>query len=123
MMVLSIVFVYPSWEQAVISLIIAVVGAVLLLLLSIRILPTRAAWQRLVLKTDIDTAGGYVAPKADLKELVGKQGIALTPLRPAGSAQIEGQRVDVVTEGDFIEKGSSIKVVKVEGWRVIVERM
>lgn len=123
MMVLSIVFVYPSWEQAVISLVIAVVGAVLLLLLSIRILPTRAAWQRLVLKTDIDTAGGYVAPKADLKELVGKQGIALTPLRPAGSAQIEDQRVDVVTEGEFIEKGSPIKVVKVEGWRVIVERM
>jgi membrane-bound serine protease (ClpP class) len=44
----------------------------------------------------------------------------LTKLRPSGTAVINGKRVDVVTEGAFIEPGQSIKVVAIEGLRVVV---
>ena len=53
-------------------------------------------------------------------ELVGLTGVAFTQLRPSGTALIGGQRVDVVTEGALIEKGSALKVVAVEGMRVVV---
>ena len=53
-------------------------------------------------------------------ELLDQTGTALTPLRPAGTALIGGQRVDVVTEGPFIERGSRITVVAVDGMRVVV---
>lgn len=53
-------------------------------------------------------------------ELLNGTGTALTQLRPSGTANINGQRVDVVTEGDLIERGTQIKVVAVEGARVVV---
>lgn len=52
--------------------------------------------------------------------LLNKTGTAYTDLRPAGVAAIDGQRVDVVAEGQMIAKGAAIKVVHIEGMRVVV---
>lgn len=57
---------------------------------------------------------------ADRPELLDHTGTAFTTLRPSGTALIDGKRVDVVTEGGMIEKGVSIKVVGIEGLRVVV---
>src|SRR5205823_6062365 len=57
---------------------------------------------------------------AEKPELLHQTGTALTTLRPSGAAVVEGKRVDVVTEGPFIEQGTPIKVVAVEGMRVVV---
>lgn len=56
-------------------------------------------------------------------ELLNKVGAALTPLRPSGTALIDGHRVDVVTEGDMIDRDTPIKVVAVEGMRVVVRSL
>lgn len=53
-------------------------------------------------------------------DLLNQSGTALTPLRPSGTAVINGRRVDVVTEGPMIERGTAVKVVAVEGLRVVV---
>lgn len=53
-------------------------------------------------------------------DLLNKEGIAKTQLRPSGTAIIDGERVDVVTEGNLIEPGTNLKVVAVEGMRVVV---
>lgn len=53
-------------------------------------------------------------------ELLNGTGTALTQLRPSGVAQINGQRVDVVTEGGLIERGTAVKVVAIEGVRIVV---
>ena len=53
-------------------------------------------------------------------ELVNQTGTAFTQLRPSGTALINGKRVDVVTEGGLIEAGTPVKVIAVEGMRVIV---
>jgi membrane-bound serine protease (ClpP class) len=55
--------------------------------------------------------------------LLGQTGTALSPLRPSGMALINGQRVDVVTEGSMIEPGTAIKVVALEGLRVVVRAL
>jgi len=57
---------------------------------------------------------------AEQPELLHQSGVAHTPLRPSGTAVINGRRVDVVTEGPFIERGARVKVVAVEGVRVVV---
>ena len=56
----------------------------------------------------------------DKPELLDQTGKALTTLRPSGTAVIGGKRIDVVTEGPFIEPGTAVKVVAVEGMRVVV---
>ena len=53
-------------------------------------------------------------------ELLNATGEALTQLRPSGTAKLNGQRVDVVTEGGLIERGTKLKVVAVEGTRIVV---
>ena len=56
----------------------------------------------------------------DKPELLNQTGQALTALRPSGTAVINGKRIDVVTEGPFVEPGTAVKVVEVEGMRVVV---
>jgi membrane-bound serine protease (ClpP class) len=63
------------------------------------------------------TVGNVDAQKP---ELLHQTGLALTVLRPSGAALINGRRVDVVTEGALIERGAPIKVVAIEGLRVVV---
>ncbi len=68
------------------------------------------------------THGSQSSPDArPLAHLIGKHGRAITPLRPAGSAMIEDARFDVVAQGKFIEIDTPIKVIHVEGNRVVVE--
>lgn len=76
-------------------------------------------WHKLAMEDRQDQV--YSAARPELRDLLGKQGVALTILRPAGAAEIEGRRVDVVTEGGFIMKGSAIVVTRVEGTRVVVK--
>jgi len=53
-------------------------------------------------------------------DLVRRSGRALTPLRPSGTALIGGERVDVVSEGGFVDRDTPLQVVAVEGLRVVV---
>ena len=65
-----------------------------------------------------------VAPGSDPRaaELLGKQGTVETDCRPAGMARLDGRRIDVVTRGEYIDAGQSVRVVDVQGNRVVVAR-
>lgn len=93
------------------------------ILIALRFLPKFTPFQRLVLKTTEATAEGYRSSPEAYGALEGREGIALTMLRPAGTAVIEGEKYSVVTEGDFIEKNSKIRVDKVEGYRIVVTKV
>jgi len=55
--------------------------------------------------------------------LLGKEGKTLTPLRPGGTAMIDDRKIDVVTEGKFVEPGTPVKVIGVEGNKIIVQAL
>lgn len=75
-----------------------------------------------MLREKLTTEEGFIS--AELKSsLVGQQGITVTPLRPAGTALINNQRVDVVTEGGFVENQRPVVVVKAEGTWVVVREI
>ena len=77
---------------------------------------------RLVLNDSISTEDGYVASESRV-ELVGKKLKAYTDLRPAGVAVFGDEKLDVVTDGDFIEKGNEIVIIRVEGMRIVVKKI
>lgn len=83
-------------------------------------------WTWLKFFPDSRMAKKFIAQRAvgdlgvEKPELLNGTGTALTQLRPSGVAQINGQRVDVVTEGGLIERGTAVKVVAVEGARIVV---
>jgi len=95
-----------------------VVSAIFIFILP-KILPKSAIWNRLILQDNIASKSGYAA-RQSFEHLVGTEGIALTDLRPAGSAIINDQRIDVVTEGDYISHDSVIIVKAVEGSKIVV---
>lgn len=76
----------------------------------------------LALRSSLLKSDGVVSYDEKLSDLVGKEGVAVTNLRPSGTVRIENRRIDVVTRGDFIEKGAAVDVVKVEGSRVVVKQ-
>ncbi|MCX7818345.1 MAG: hypothetical protein N2652_03925 [Kiritimatiellae bacterium] len=83
----------------------------------IRWFPRTRAGQRLTLTAD---GRDFKAPSAEWRALVGMTGEAVTDLRPAGIARIGGRRVDVTAEGTWIEAGRPVRVVAVDGVRIVV---
>ncbi len=84
-----------------------------------KVLPRTPMGKRMILKGP--SFAQRAATEEGLDSLLGKAGVAVTPLRPAGLASIEGRRVDVVTRGGHLATGAPVRVIKVEGNRVIVE--
>ncbi|MEE0775830.1 MAG: NfeD family protein, partial [Bacillota bacterium] len=116
----SVFLIAPSVESGLITIGVALAAAVLLMVISMKNKKTRSLWRKLVLKDRTDAENGYTSPNMDNSSYLGKEGVALSPLRPAGAIDIDGDRVDVVTEGDFLAAGSKVKVIGLDGTRIIV---
>ncbi len=89
-----------------------------LLILGLKIL----AVSPLSLNKKLSSKKGVVSQAANPKEYVNKRGNCVTDLRPSGIALIEGKRLDVVTDGDYIEANTPVIVTRITGNQIIVER-
>jgi membrane-bound ClpP family serine protease len=81
------------------------------------------AQSSIALKKKLSSEDGVVAQSAAAQEYIGREGVAFTDLRPAGIAMIEGERLDVVTEGKYLDKNTKILVVSVSGNQIIVNQI
>ena len=75
----------------------------------------------LVLHATESSEEGYDAA-TDMQVFLGKQGTVSTPLRPVGIAEFDGVRLNVVTEGEYVDADESVTIVRVEGSRIVVRR-
>ena len=82
---------------------------------------TSGAWDRFVLAANLQTDERQAVRESEHRaRYLGKQGLAMTPLRPTGVAEIDGERIEVVTEGEFIAAGSLLRVVAMDRRRYFV---
>lgn len=106
-----------------ISIFIAICISIILLFVMVKVLGKKMVlFNRMILFDTARKEDGYVS-NVNRTDLIGKEGIALTVLRPSGTAIILNERLDVVSEGGFIDQGSPIMVIKVEGVRIVVREM
>jgi membrane-bound serine protease (ClpP class) len=121
---LSLVGAGATWAvilSAVGQVTLALLIAIAVALVFLRFAPRLPFGRPLVLETGLMAELGYAsAPETDRRWL-GKRGTAASTLRPAGIAHFNHERVDVVTEGEYIEAGAPIEVVRVEGNRIVVQ--
>ncbi|WP_246569839.1 NfeD family protein [Lentibacillus saliphilus] len=82
----------------------------------------KGLFRHIVLQDRTTTELGYVSSVSRL-DLIGMEGITQTPLRPAGTALFDDERLDVVSEGGFIESHKRVKIVKTEGVRIVVRAL
>jgi len=118
----SVIIAFPNTTQALISVSIALVASGMIIFLLFKYVLKATVFNRLILGTKQDRSEGYIVSSEDVFEYLHKVGVAITPLRPAGSALIDGKRVDVITQGEFIVDGTKIEVDRVEGNKIIVKK-
>lgn len=86
----------------------------------IKVFPKTSIGRQMTAQNDLHEAKGT---EDGLESLLDKTGEALSDLRPAGYARIDNRRVDVVTQGGLIPKGTKVRVIDIEGNRVVVKEL
>lgn len=103
-----------------ISIFIALIVAILGMVIIVKFFGKKInMFNKMILTDATDTEHGYVS-NVNRVELLGKLGKSMTPLRPSGTIMLEGERIDAVTEGGYVDSGKVVKVIKVEGSRIVV---
>ncbi len=98
----------------------SLVGTVVFVVAGLKIFPHTRLGKSVILQSSVSKENGYDSSVEELAGLEGKTSEVINDLRPAGIAMIDGKRVDVVSEGGYIERGSKIKVITIDGNKVLV---
>jgi len=115
-------FFKTAWWLGEVSVLALIIITPLALYLALKIYPRTPVGKAVILPiTDAAAAAPFANEAASLKSLEGKQGRALTLLRPAGSVEIDGQRIDALSDNEVIEPGTAVTVAHVVGLKVIVK--
>ncbi len=102
---------------------VALIFVIPISIIGLNLLRDSSIGKSLILSAAERTEDGFQAAPQGLTSLVGKSGKSVTPLRPAGVAIINGQRVDIVTQGEFVAAETDVEVILVEGSRVVVRSL
>lgn len=102
-----------------IALIVAILGMVILMKFFGKNLKV---FNKIILKDATDTEHGYVS-NVNRYELLGRMAVSMTPLRPSGTIMLDGERIDAVTEGGYVDANKVVKIIKVEGSRTVVREV
>ncbi|MEN6315188.1 MAG: NfeD family protein [Clostridiaceae bacterium] len=109
----------PLQALIMIVIILAILGVALVLVLQSA--SKGRLSKHLVLNDSLNDSEGFSAVD-DLNYFIGSEGVTLTVLRPSGTADFSGVKLDVVSDGEFIPKGSTVIIAKVEGNRIVVKQ-
>ncbi len=74
---------------------------------------------KIILRETESSEAGYRSNE-DMEVFLGKEGVTITVLRPTGMAEFDGVRLNVVSEGEFVQTGVKVRIVNVEGSRILV---
>ncbi|WP_425446112.1 NfeD family protein [Dethiothermospora halolimnae] len=118
----SLVLAMDSLALAGGSILIALILTVISTYLLIKYGQRSPYLDKIVLGTKQTKNDGYTS-LSDKDKYLNQRGVVVSYLRPSGTIEIEGKRVDAVSQGDFIKKGEVVKVIKVEGPKVIVKKI
>lgn len=109
-------------SNALQSLGIALLIAAVIVLIFAYVFRRRGIWNRFILSEQLTTDKGFV-PQVSREKWIGQEGVTLSDLRPSGIAEIAGERIDVITSGEYIDKGKPIRVISVDGTRILVKEI
>ena len=116
-----------GWENITLAIntvgLSMIIATALIVFLTIYVLPKSTVFRKITLNTSHNKENGFSSHKKPDENMIGKEGVVHTTLRPVGLAIIDNKRINVMTEGDFIKKGEKIKIIHVDGMRIVVEKV
>jgi len=114
---------FEEFFQAMTMVGLSFVFAFVILIPIFKFLPKTKTFKNLILEVSERTQDGYRSTPESYAKFLGTEGTALSTLRPTGIGLFDGSRINVVTQGEFIDPNSRIKVIKVEGYNIIVRKI
>jgi membrane-bound serine protease (ClpP class) len=118
----SMILASYSTMNILVSILIAIVLTVVVSIIFFKYFGYRGPLKNIILTTSTKSELGYVS-NVTRKELIGKVGYAYTVLRPSGTAIFDDERLDVVSEGGYIEQGKQVKIIATQGSRILVREI
>src|SRR5690625_331960 len=118
-MILSVIIAAPNFFAGIYAVLGVLVGGALSFTF-LNIFKRRNMWSKIALKDRLTKEAGYSSLNEEYEKLVGKTGITITDLRPVGTIRIENDEYSGVSNAQWIEKGTEIKVVEVDGTKILV---
>ena len=89
----------------------------------LKVFKQREMWTKITLKYQLTKEGGYNSMNEDYEQLVNSEAITLTDLRPVGTIKINNTNYSAISNGQWIEKDSTVRVVEVDGTKILVEKI
>lgn len=120
-LILAVVITARTFAQGLVMTlaILAVLGIMLGIVLTF--FAKGKLFKPLILSEEQKKEHGYIS-SSDLDYLLGKKGTAVTDLRPAGSVDIDGVKFDVISDGEYIPRGTKVEIFKVSGVKLLVKK-
>ncbi len=120
LLIIGIVMTARTVLEALVMILVLILLIALLLLVILRSAKKGKLSKKLILRSASKREAGFTATE-NSTSLIGKEGIAVSPLRPSGIGEFDGKRLDVVSEGLYMECGEKIRIVQAEGRRIVVK--
>lgn len=120
--IVGIIMTANTFIEALVMFLILLLILAVVIMIVVRSASKGKLSKTLILNDSLSKEKGFSGVE-DMKIFEGKKGVALSVLRPAGIGMFDGVRLDVVAGGSFIEEGSKIEVIEVEGRRIVVGKI
>ena len=104
------------------ALLLSLLIAIIFFALILKKIPSSKLWNNVVLKDSESSINGF-SSSLDYSSLLGKKGVVIAKLRPAGSIEIAEQKIDVISQGEFIDIGVMVEIVEIIGNKIIVKKI
>ena len=114
------IFFHSSTTAGWIGIVVAIIMIPSVWIITYRIFPKTRFGKSVILSPSEREQGDAVPDTAELKELLGKEGVVVSPLRPVGMCDFSGHRVECVAESGYVDKDNKVKVIHVEGTQLTV---
>ena len=114
------IFFHSSTTAGWVGIVVAIIMIPSVWIITYRIFPKTRFGKSVTLTPPKREQGDAVPDTAELKELLGKEGVVVTPLRPVGMCDFSGHRVECVAESGYVDKDNKVKVIHVEGTQLTV---
>lgn len=120
LLIIGIITTARNPTEALVMVIILILIIGIMVAITLRSAKKGLIAKRLILHSAARHEEGF-STSEDTTGLIGRTGITLTVLRPSGSAEFDDDRMDVVSEGVYIDKGTKVRIIRTEGRRIVVE--
>lgn len=120
--IIGVVLAMDSVLNAIFSISIAIIITALIAIILVKRGFESKLFKSIILTNDTTKEGGYVSFEVS-EDLVAKRGIAVSELRPSGFVEVDGKRLDVLSDEGYIPKGTEVEISRIEGSKIYVRRV